>query len=78
MTGVLQNGPADKAGIRPGDVITRVEQQAVRNVSELLSRVAGLSPGQPAKIELWRGKGLTQVTVVPAQLPSGRHPTQRR
>ena len=78
VTAVLQNGPADKAGIRPGDVITRVEQQAVRNVSELLSRVAGLAPGQPAKIELWRGKGLTQVTVVPAQRPSGRHPSQRR
>ena len=78
VTGVLQNGPADKAGIRPGDVITRVEQQAVRNVPELLGRVAGLPPGQPAKIEVWRGKGLTQLTVVPAQRPSGRHPTRRR
>ena len=75
ITGVLQNGPAAKAGIRPGDVITGVGQQKVGNVSELLGRVANLPPGQPARIELWRGKGLTEVTVTPGVRPA---PPQRR
>jgi Do/DeqQ family serine protease len=70
ITGVLQNGPAAKAGIRPGDVITRVNQQQIGNVSELLRQVAELQPGQPAQVQLWRGKGLTEVTVTPAQRPS--------
>ncbi len=74
ITGVLQNGPAAKAGIRPGDVITQVEQKQIGNVAELLSRVASLPPGEPARIQLWRGKGLTEVTVTPGQRPS----TQRR
>ena len=78
ITGVLQNGPAAKAGIRPGDVITRVDAQKIGNVSELLSRVAGLQPGQPAKIQLWRGQGLAEVTVTPTQRPPAPQPQQHR
>ncbi|MFM7026473.1 MAG: S1C family serine protease [Limnohabitans sp.] len=70
IIGVLQNGPAAKAGIRPGDVVTRIDTQKIANVSELLSRVASLQPGQPARIELWRKQGLTEVTVTPDQRPS--------
>ena len=71
VIGVLQNGPAAKAGIRPGDVVTRINTQKVANVSELLSRVASLQPGQPARIEIWRGQGLTEVTITPDQRPAG-------
>lgn len=70
VTGVLQNGPAARAGIRPGDVITQVGEHKIGNVSELLSRVASLPPGQPARIALWRGKGITEVTVIPGQRPA--------
>jgi serine protease DegQ len=75
ITGVLQNGPAARAGIRPGDVITQVGQQKIGNVSELLSRVSSLQPGQPARIQLWRSKGLTEVMVTPDLRPA---PPQRR
>ena len=75
ITGVLQNGPAARAGIRPGDVITQVGEEKVGNVSELLRQVAGLPPGQPAKVQVWRGQGLTEVTVTPDQRPA---PAQRR
>jgi serine protease DegQ len=74
ITGVLQNGPAAKAGIRPGDVITQVGEQRIGSVSELLSRVASLQPGQPAKVQLWRSKGLAEVTVTPGLRPA---PPQR-
>jgi S1-C subfamily serine protease len=70
ITGVLHNGPAAQAGIRPGDVITQVNQQPVRNVSELLSRVANLAPGQAATLQVWRRTGLAQLTVTPGQRPS--------
>jgi len=77
IAGVLQNGPAAKAGIRPGDVITQVEQQKVGNVSELLGRVASLQPGEPARIQLWRGKGLIDVTITPGQRPAASQPQSR-
>ena len=70
ITGVLQNGPAAKAGIRPGDVITQVGQQKIGNVSELLSQVAGLPPGKPVPILVWRGQGLAELTVTPGQRPA--------
>ena len=70
ITGVLQNGPAAKAGIRPGDVIVKVNSQAVGNVSELLSTVAGLQPGTQAKLQVWRRQGLTDVTITPGQRPA--------
>ena len=73
ITGVLQNGPAAKAGIRPGDVIVKVNSQSVGNVSELLSSVASLSPGAKAQLQVWRRQGLTDITITPGQRPSPRH-----
>jgi serine protease DegQ len=59
VTGVLQSGPAAKAGIRPGDVIVRIGERKIADVSELLSVVAGLKPGSPAHFTLERkGKSL--------------------
>ncbi len=75
ITGVLHNGPAAKAGIRPGDVITRIGQEKVGSVSELLSRVASLQPGTPTKVQVWRHQALTEVTVTPGLRPA---PTQQR
>jgi serine protease DegQ len=72
ITGVLQNGPAAKAGIRPGDVIVKVNSQAVGNVSELLSTVANLSPGAKAQLQVWRRQGLTDITITPGQRPTPR------
>ena len=47
ITGVLQNGPAAQAGIKPGDVIVEVGGKQISAVSELLSQVAALKPETP-------------------------------
>jgi len=67
ITGVLQNGPAAKAGIRPGDVITDVAGRNVSTVAELLSAVAALTPGQPATLQVIRKGESTAVSVVPGR-----------
>jgi S1-C subfamily serine protease len=54
ITGVLQNGPAAQAGVRPGDVVMQVSGKEVANVSELLSTVAALKPGTPTQFKLQR------------------------
>ena len=53
-----------------GDVITQVGQQKIGNVSELLSQVAGLPPGKPVPILVWRSQGLAELTVTPGQRPA--------
>ncbi|ARU05956.1 2-alkenal reductase [Comamonas serinivorans] len=77
VTGVLQNGPAARAGLLPGDVITQIGDQAVRNSAELLTRVSQLQPGAPVAFQLIRrGQALT-LEVTPNVRPSQQRTRQR-
>jgi serine protease DegQ len=76
ITGVLQNGPAAVAGIRPGDVITSVAGKPVHNVSELLSSVAALKPGIPSKLKLQRQDRQLELDVTPGLRPKPRRVQQ--
>ncbi len=69
ITGVLQNGPAAQAGIKPGDVITAVAGKRINSVSELLSNVAALKPGTPAKMTVQRADKALDVDVSPGVRP---------
>ena len=72
ITGVLQNGPAAQAGIRPGDVIAEVGGKRVTNVSELLTAVASLKPGTPSKFDVRRGSEKLALDVTPGVRPRPR------
>lgn len=67
ITGVLQNGPAAAAGIRPGDIILSVGKQPVHEVSSLLTAVAGLKPGQATEVDVLRGKEQQTLKVIPGR-----------
>ena len=67
ITGVLQNGPAAQAGIRPGDVIVGVAGRNVTNVAQLLSAVASLQPGTPATLDVVRKDGKSSVDITPGK-----------
>ena len=63
ITGVLQDGPASKGGLKPGDVVVSVAGQAVASVAQLLNTVAALPPGQPAKVAVQRGPQALELTL---------------
>jgi serine protease DegQ len=69
VTGVLQNGPAANAGLRPGDLLLKVAGQPVKNVGELLTQIASLAPGKAAKLEVMRRNQTLTLDVTPAQRP---------
>ncbi len=69
VTGVLQNGPAANAGLRPGDLLLKVAGQPVKNVGELLTQIAALTPGKSAKLEVMRRNQSLTLDVTPAQRP---------
>ncbi len=50
VVNILVNSPAYEAGIRPGDLVTALDGEAVRSSQDLVSKVAALKPG--AEIEL--------------------------
>jgi S1-C subfamily serine protease len=72
ITGVLQNGPAAAAGIRPGDVIVEVAGKPIANVSELLSNVAALKPSVPVKFSVLRQNDKVDLDVSPGVRPKPR------
>jgi serine protease DegQ len=54
ITRVLSNGPADTAGIKPGDIILSIEGAAIKNTAQLLNTIAQLKPTQTANVKLLR------------------------
>jgi Do/DeqQ family serine protease len=69
INGVLQNSPAAKAGIQPGDLILKVAGQVVADVPEMLTRVAALKPGETASLSIQRSGKLIEVQVTPGTRP---------
>ncbi len=74
ITGVLQNGPAAKAGLRPGDLLLKVAGRPVTTVGEVLTQVAALTPGQRATFEVSRRNETLSLQVTPAQRPKTKVP----
>jgi len=80
ITGVLQNGPAAKGGLRPGDVVVAVAGQPVLTVAQLLNAVAALPPGQTATVAVRRGQQALDLSLDIIQRqprPAARQPQAR-
>ena len=61
---VFEKDPAARAGIKPGDIITKVDGKAVETPNTLSSVIAGLPPGATARVEIIRD-GRRQLLPVP-------------
>ncbi len=60
---VAKDGPADKAGIKSGDVITQVEGQRVHSGEELIVKIRAHRPGDDLDLKLTRGGKERTVTL---------------
>jgi serine protease Do len=65
---VEKGGPADKAGIRPSDVILKFDGKAVNSSSDLPRIVAATKPGSKVGVQLWRKGNTLDVSVVVAEI----------
>ena len=72
ITGVMQEGPAGKAGMAPGDVVTQVDGTPVANTAQLLAAVAALKPRSQANIVVQRGAKALSLPVIAAQRPRSK------
>jgi len=69
IAGVVQGGPADKAGVQPGDILTKVNDESIRDTTELLNVIAQIKPGTQAKIHVTRKKKELDLTVTIGKRP---------
>ena len=63
VTGVVVGGPADRAGIRVGDIVERVDKHEVDSMEDVMALVRHDAPGQPIVVELRRGTQRLSVDV---------------
>ena len=72
VSSVEKGGPAEKAGVEPGDVILKLNDQALKDSNELPALVAGITPGTAVNLEIWRNHASRQVSVTLGALEDKR------
>lgn len=60
---VVKDSPADKAGLKQGDIILKFNQKPVENMGSLRSFVAMQKPGTKITLSIWRDKKMQDIPV---------------
>jgi len=60
---VENDGPADQAGVKAGDVILAVDGRQIERSSELPLVIAALKPGKQATLTIWRSRSERQLKI---------------
>ncbi|MEO7243831.1 MAG: trypsin-like peptidase domain-containing protein [Rubrivivax sp.] len=74
ISGVLKDGPAAQAGLRPGDVVLEIDAAPVATSAQLLALVAALRPSSSTVVTVQRGGERLQLPVVVGQRPTRPRP----
>ena len=65
---VETGGPADKGGIKAGDIIVRVDGRLIERDAEVPSMISSIKPGNETQIEVWRDRSIKKLTVKVTEL----------
>ncbi|YCI06000.1 trypsin-like peptidase domain-containing protein (plasmid) [Ensifer sp. D2-11] len=66
------NGPAAKAGIEPGDVITALDGKAISDPRELAQKIANMAPGTSARLSVLRDGATKDISLTLGTMPIDR------
>jgi serine protease Do len=69
LTKIGPNTPADKAGLKEGDVVTQANGDPVIDVQSLRTRIASLAPGTTVKMHIYRNGNQSDVNVLLTERP---------
>ncbi len=73
IAGVMRGSPADRAGVKPGDILLSVNNQPVKDAQVMLELIAALAPGESARFGLMREGKARDV-----QISVGKRPRPER
>ena len=72
VSSVEKGGPAEKAGIEPGDVILKLNGELLKNSSDLSVQIAAITPGTVVNLEVWRNHAAKNIAVTLGSLEDKR------
>jgi serine protease Do len=72
VSSVEKDGPAQRAGIKPGDVILRVDDREIDQTNTLSQYIAQRKPGQDSTVTVWRAGKEARIKVRIAELKEPR------
>lgn len=74
VTSVTEGGPADEAGLQPGDMILAIDGKRLTRNSDPRTLLSGLKPGDQITLTVRRGSRTQQVQLTLGQRPDGDAP----
>jgi serine protease DegQ len=69
IAGVVRGGPADRAGMRPGDILLAVQGKKVSSTNDMMNLIADLPPGDKAQMTVMRKNRETTIAVTVGRRP---------
>ncbi len=61
---IFTDSPASKAGLKEGDIITKVDDKEITSMSQLVSKLYQYRPGDTVKLEIVRDKIAKEVDII--------------
>jgi serine protease Do len=70
VSGVLKDGPAQRAGIKAGDLILKIDGEAMSSSKDVVRKVGAKKPGEKITLDILRDKKPMQVVVAAGERPA--------
>lgn len=70
LQAVYSESPAEKAGLKPGDIIVAVDNQPLKNSAELRNLTAAYKDGEKVRLRVWRKQQFLDLFVLIEKRPA--------
>jgi serine protease Do len=71
ISDVMLGGPADKAGIKPGDVIAKLDNRSIDSLPRFSTALLLHDTDRPIEVEVFRGAEVVRLSVMPVETAKG-------
>jgi len=77
IAGILRNSPADRAGLKPGDILLEINGREVTDSSTMLNLISALKPEKPATLKIMRDQNEMNIAITVGKRPRPQPQAQR-